>query len=71
MAKNALMECKKIKAVTRIAAQVTYAIYAPPGIYIYILYSTSAMGDKDANNHFKLQGSDGAFLWSTGLEGSM
>lgn len=48
LAENALTECKKIKAVTRIAAQVCKRC-ASLDILLYILYSTSAMGDKGAN----------------------
>ena len=48
-AENALTECKKIKAVTRIAAQVnTMCLFRT---LIYSLCSTSAMDDKDVSNH--------------------
>ena len=59
LAENALTECKKIKAVTRIAAQVCSDVNAPLDILIYFLYSTSAMGSKDANNHL-----EGCHVWT-------
>ena len=40
--------------------------------FLSYLTTSSAMGDKDANNHFKLQGSDGAFWrWSRRSLGSL
>lgn len=54
LAENALTECKKIKAVTRIASQVCKR-YISRRFYFTFFYSTSAMpvGDKGANNHLE------------------